>query len=149
MRHSVRAVIFKDNQLLVMKRRKNGKDFYTLVGGGIDDGEAPEAALVRELREEASIEVAKPRLVIKLDQKGFGEQLIYACKYVSGEPALAGDSGEAGQTKKGQNTYQPMWLPIKELASVNLLPEQLKVVLWGSLGGIYWPDQPIELTVKS
>ena len=41
----VRAIVVKENKLLVMHRNKFGHEYDTLVGGGIDVGETPEQAL--------------------------------------------------------------------------------------------------------
>ena len=55
MRTAVRAIIIKDNNLLVMHRNKFGNEYLTLVGGGVELNETKEQALVREVIEETSI----------------------------------------------------------------------------------------------
>ena len=78
MRYASRAVVIKDNQLLLMHRNKFGMEYYALVGGGVDPGETPEQALYREVTEEASITIANERLVILEDAgKMYGIQYIY------------------------------------------------------------------------
>ena len=64
MRQCSRAIIIKDNQLLLMKRKQRDKQFYSLVGGAIEPGETPEQALTREVYEETSIEIANPRFCL-------------------------------------------------------------------------------------
>ncbi len=52
--------IVRDEKIFIAKRSKTKKTFpdkYELVGGHIDDGEQPEAALVREVHEELGISV--------------------------------------------------------------------------------------------
>ena len=44
MRTAVRAIVIKDQSLLVMHRNKFGQEFYALVGGGVDYGESAEQA---------------------------------------------------------------------------------------------------------
>jgi len=145
MRKAVRAIVVKDDQMLVMKRNKFGHEYYTLVGGGIDFGEEPLQSLVREVREEASMEINNPRLVY-VEQPGdpYGTQYIYLCDYVGGEPKLAADSIEAEISKAGQNLYQTMWLPIKDLVTKPFLSETLKQTLMGAFKNGF-PEQPIEL----
>jgi len=127
MRKAVRAIVFKDNNLLVMKRNKFGNEFYTLVGGGIDAGESAEQALLREVMEEAGIEIADLKLVF-IEEAGepFGTQYVYLARYLSGEPALDESSEEMAITKLGQNLYQPVWLPVAELPNIVMLSENLK-----------------------
>jgi 8-oxo-dGTP pyrophosphatase MutT (NUDIX family) len=147
MRHAARAVIVKDNALLVMHRNKFGHEYYALPGGGIDAGETPEQALTREIHEEATITFSNPRLVISEDAGTiFGLQHIYVCQYVSGEPALSPDSEEAKITALGQNLYKPLWLPLSELPQVELLPKELKQVLLENLPD-KWPAEPLQLKI--
>jgi 8-oxo-dGTP pyrophosphatase MutT (NUDIX family) len=148
MRKAVRAIIVKDNNILLMHRHKFGHEYYALPGGGIDIGETPEQALYREIMEEASIEIANLQLVIDEDAGPiYGQQLIYACDYVSGYPKLAATSEEAQITALGQNLYLPEWFPIAQLSDINLLPGQLKTLLIERLSGT-WDETPIKLTIN-
>lgn len=58
--HKAAGIIIKDKKLLVEK--SYGKEFYISPGGSIETGEMPEAALVRELKEEFTIEVSESDL---------------------------------------------------------------------------------------
>ena len=147
MRRAVRAIVIKDQSILVMHRNKFGQEFYALVGGGIDYGESPEQALYREVTEETGLAITNHRLVIVEDAGDvFGMQYIYTCDYVGGEPALAADSSEALIHAKGQNLYTPLWLPLSELPNVILQPRELQAVLLQHAGKA-WPAEPIELTI--
>lgn len=147
MRHAVRAIILKDDKLLVMHRNKFGHEFYALPGGGIDMGETAEQALIREIQEEAGITFTNPRLVIAEDAgEIFGLQQIYLCQYVSGEPALAPNSDEAKITAMGQNFYQPLWLPLDKLPQVELLPKELQQTLLENLPD-KWPAKLLKLKI--
>ena len=127
MRQAVRAIIIRDGKLLVMKRNKFGEVYYTLIGGGVDLGESPEQSLVRELYEETTMTAQRARLVF-IEQAGepYGDQYVFLCDDVSGEPKLSPDSEEAKISNLGQNTYEPMWLPLSDLASVPFRSETLK-----------------------
>lgn len=139
-RKSARVIVIKDNNLLVMFRNKFGSKYVALIGGKIEIGESPEQAAIREAREEASIEVANPRLVF-IDQADFyGDQYIYFCDYISGEPALAAEAPEAAINKMGKNLYQPGWLPLDKLASVPFLSAELQQAILDAVTN-GWPEQ--------
>ena len=60
-RPSARAIIERaDGKVLVMHSRKY--DYYKFPGGGIEDGETPEEALIREVREESGY-LVKPETI--------------------------------------------------------------------------------------
>ena len=49
-RHAVRAIIFVNGELLMVRSRKTGD--WKFPGGGVEEGETPEKALAREILEE-------------------------------------------------------------------------------------------------
>lgn len=134
MRKAVRAIVVKDDALLVMHRNKFGEEYYTLVGGGIDIGETPEQALLREVKEETMLDIANPRLVF-IEEAGdpYGNQYIYLCDHAGGEISLSPESDEAKIHVLGKNLYTPIWLPIKQLPDVPFLSGTLKSVLVNAL----------------
>jgi ADP-ribose pyrophosphatase YjhB (NUDIX family) len=147
MRTSVRAVVIKESKLLVMDRNRYGHKYIALIGGGVEKGESPKEALKREVREESTLEVANPRLIITLDAGAvYGLQYIYLCDYVSGEPKLSDNSIEQKMDKSGQNLYTPKWLDITDLEASNLLPAELKKQLIDFTRNGF-PDKPLKLTI--
>lgn len=149
MRQAVRAIVIKDDKMLVMKRNKFGHKYITLVGGGIDLGEQPLQSLVREIEEEASLQVSNPRLVfVEHSDKLYGMQYIYLCDYVSGEPKISEHSIEAKISEDGKNLYETAWFPLAELKGAPFLSETLKqAILNGLAKG--WPEKPLELHSKA
>ncbi len=142
MRKAVRAIIIKDDQLLVMHRNKFGREYYSLIGGGIDFGESAEQALLREVHEETGVIFQNPRLVF-IEESGepYGTQFVYLCDYVQGEPVLDVSSAEASITAMGQNLYTPMWLPLAKLPEVVFVADILKGAMLEALEKGF-PDTP-------
>jgi ADP-ribose pyrophosphatase YjhB (NUDIX family) len=147
MRESVRAIVVHNDKMLVMRRFKDGREFYALVGGGIDAGESAEQALHREVAEEASLEIINPRLVInQIGGDKFGRQYIYLCEYLAGVPALQPDSIEAQENAAGVNLYMPMWLPTDRLDTIEFMPPVLQQALIKYLAEGF-PESPASLMV--
>jgi len=49
------CLVTRDNKILMVKHKRGETEHYTLPGGGIEQGETPEQAAIRELREECSV----------------------------------------------------------------------------------------------
>ncbi len=157
MAQAVRAIIVKDNQLLVMKRNKFGQEYYTLIGGGIDLGEDAETALRRELREETGLSVGEVRHVFT-EEAGdpYGTQYVFTCEYLGGEPALSAGSSEAQISQMGKNLYEPMWLPLTALGQTQFLSESLKNAIQDALQNgfpqvpemLAWKYTPVSLLTE-
>jgi ADP-ribose pyrophosphatase YjhB (NUDIX family) len=143
MRRAVRAIVIKDDALLVMHRDKFGEQYHILIGGAIRGQETPEQALIRELKSEAGILTADERLVF-IEESGdpYGTQHIYLCTYRGGEVSLAPDSEEAKIHAMGSNLYTPKWMPVKDLPGAAFVTEALKSrIIEGLLQG--FPAQPV------
>jgi 8-oxo-dGTP pyrophosphatase MutT (NUDIX family) len=116
-RPSAYAVVIKAGTLLLTPQL-NG---YDLPGGGLEFGEMPEQAVVREVKEETGIDVSKPVLIdcgssfftFQIDgvQKYYQSILLYyVCDYVGGSLS---DAGFTSYEKL--NSLFPEWVNISEL----------------------------------
>lgn len=145
MRRAVRAIIIRDDQLLVMHRNKFGQEYDTLPGGNIELGETPEQALYREVGEETQVQFQNPRLVI-IEHAGdpYGDQYIFLCEYISGEPELHPQAEERAINALGKNLYKPGWVSLTDLATKPFLSEKLKQHLLDCIATT-WPSVPVEL----
>ena len=147
-RKAVRAIVCDGNKLLAMKRDKFGMQYYTLVGGGVNLGEDTETALRRELREETGLEVGAVRLVYVEDAgELYGEQYVYWCEYLGGDPALRPRSEEALISAMGRNIYEPVWLPFDQLGQVPFRSTSVRDALASAIAQGF-PETPQRLAWK-
>jgi len=49
------CLVVRGNKLLMMRNRQDGDEWYCTPGGGIEPGETPEQAALRELQEECNV----------------------------------------------------------------------------------------------
>jgi len=123
-RPSAYAVVMRDKHLL-LARDVSGA--YTLPGGGLELGELPEAAVIREVREETGIEVTNPRplhfasnfFTLSASDRGKCVQsilLYYQCDFGGGELSLKYLPPE-------DRAYHqlPEWVPLERLAQIEVV----------------------------
>jgi ADP-ribose pyrophosphatase YjhB (NUDIX family) len=110
---NVRGIIIREGKILLIHRFKEGREYWVIPGGGVEEGESLETALKREMIEETGLKIISFELV-----KTIGEQYIYTCVLSDGEVVLGGpedkDNSEA-------NKYILTWVPIDEAKKIEVL----------------------------
>jgi 8-oxo-dGTP diphosphatase len=71
MRIRAGIVLIQNGNVVLIERHRAGVDYFVFPGGGMDEGETPEQAALREAMEELGIEVAirQKVAIIHLGQK--------------------------------------------------------------------------------
>ena len=129
-RNSVKAIIIQDGKLLCNKNEDRRGVFHCVPGGGQDYQEILAEALVRECREEASVDVEVGELLFVRD---------YIGKNHDGEPRLHGvhqvefffrcrlAPGAEPKLGAGADHYQVgvSWMPLEELATAKFYPRDM------------------------
>ncbi|GKX66405.1 NUDIX hydrolase [Inconstantimicrobium mannanitabidum] len=80
------AIVVEGDKILLLKTHSGSRDNYELPGGGINEGETPEEAAIRELFEETGIKGEIIRLASKY-YNGFAQEYNYSflVKKIDGE----------------------------------------------------------------
>ena len=80
------AIVVEEDRILLIKAHFGNRDDYELPGGGIEEGETPEEAAIRELLEETGIKGEIIRLASKY-YNGFAQEYNYSflIKRIDGE----------------------------------------------------------------
>lgn len=125
MRKSARAIIItKDNKLLLMKRTKPDGVYYVTIGGGIEDGETSEQALLRELKEESGSIVDKPVFAFHYDDIERQNSVdFYVCKEIN---RIKPTGTEWTKWNTPDNQYELVEASIDEVKKLPLKPNKMK-----------------------
>lgn len=140
MRVRVAGVIIKDDKILLMRRVKNGREYFVFPGGAVEKGESPKDALVREIKEELSLDAKPDKLLLEMVNTDYQQkEYYYLVKDFRGEVALGGEEKE---NMNKDNQYYPRWFDLtKAFQLANLYPESARVNIHSKLT----KDQVIEV----
>lgn len=120
-RVSSRAIIFYENALLTMFRRKikddgTKKEYYVIPGGGQKEGETLEENVIRELSEEFNVKVKVLGYLGKEEHESTIEHYFH-CEIIEGIPHLGGEEKER-MTEK--NYYEIRCIKLEELEDIDI-----------------------------
>ena len=143
---AARAIIIEDDKLLLMQRNKEGSQYFTLVGGRVNDGETVEQALVREVREETQLEVTKARLVFTEEHPApYNDQYTFLCEVAPHDSvAIQTTSEEGSMNRVGINVHTPVWTSLSAFPRIQFRTPQLQSAIVEALKKGF-PDQPMKL----
>ena len=118
--HVAAAIIRKDDKILATQRGYGEyKDGWEFPGGKINEGETPEEAIVREIKEELDADIAVGDLLVTVEHDYKDFHLSMQCFWAS----LKEDSHIELLEHEAAK-----WLSMNELNSVEWLPADVKVV---------------------
>lgn len=123
MRHRASVIILEGNKVLLFHRFNNGLEYYSVPGGGIEDGESPIAAAIREVKEETNLDIVVDK-ELDIQTTDVDKERPEAGQFVN-HIFLA--TGFAGDMKMGDeeirkttkdNSYELQWVIINDLGKM-------------------------------
>ncbi len=118
--HVVAAVLRDPRGRILLARRTEGRDLaglWEFPGGKVESGETPEAALVRELREELGILATVGAEVLRVSHEDAAKQLLLDVRDASFSGRPRGLEGQA-----------LAWVPLRKLVDYPMPPADRPVV---------------------
>lgn len=143
MRIRAGIVLIKENNVALIERYRAGLHYFSFPGGGVDAGEIPEQAAIRETMEELGIEVTIKRKVAEVQLGQKSKQFYFLVEQIGGEFGTGtGDefrSSNLDNPRKG--VYIPIWMPIEELQQhTNVYPVDVARLVIKSVTEGWLPD---------
>ncbi len=114
-------MIIKDSNILLIHRIRDGREYWAVPGGGIEEGESIEQALHRELAEELGIQVKEKKFLFEIKNAGRSEYYFLITEY-EGTPKMGGP--EMGRMNE-RNQYILEERKIAEIPKINVLPKTI------------------------
>ena len=121
MKKRVSAVIVNDGNILLIRRVKPDKEYYTFSGGSVEEGENERHAMWREIEEELSVDAIVKQLLFEIENQG-RKELYFLIGECVGVPKVGSPEKER---MSGDNQYHIEWVPLAKIEKMsNLYPHE-------------------------
>ncbi|TOG61925.1 NUDIX domain-containing protein [Vibrio parahaemolyticus] len=117
----------KNAEILLIKRFKEGRNYWVFPGGGVEPEELLEQAIVREVFEETSLRIDNYQEIFSVVNRGRKEHF-YLVNVQFFEPKLSLHSPER-QTQSSSNRYELTWVKLNDLSKLDLVPVEAKEIV--------------------
>lgn len=135
MRNRSMALVIRDHKILMERLCYNNRYFYSIPGGGIEDGETPEEAAIRELQEECGLNGTVVRKLTEIYTSKGNTEYVFLVKVSEDQQEILGyDPEELGGV---QAIREVRFMDLKEIS------EKDRAFLWSyGLMGVeeFWEE---------
>jgi len=124
-RDRAQAFVCRNGKILLVEHVMRGRDFYNLPGGGLEEGETPEEAALRELQEETGVtgRILRP---LTIEYKPDLESRIFTFLVEVPEDAVPIKGIDPELSEEEQSIVGVKWLAMDEI------PERDRAYLFGA-----------------
>lgn len=115
------CIVFDLDQVLLMRRSRDGQEYYVVPGGGIEPGETALDACLRELPEETSLRATHASPVISNEDQDGARTEYFLIHDPTGRVRLGGPEAERNSPT---NQYELRWIALQDIETIPLRPAE-------------------------
>ena len=132
MRNRGSSVVIENNKVALIKRERDGREYYVFPGGGIENKETPEQATIRETFEELGIIIKIIELLGVINYNG--TQYYFLSEMIGGKFGN-GKGEEFTNMSPNRGTYEPVWIELNKLGTLDVRPMEIVKELYKLIEG--------------
>jgi 8-oxo-dGTP pyrophosphatase MutT (NUDIX family) len=106
--------VIRDKKILMEKIFYNNRFFYTIPGGGIEEGETPEEAAIRELKEECGLEGTIAKKLTELFKSDGSTEYVFEVNVPKHQSPIVGFDPE--EPEDNQPIKDVCWMGLEQLS---------------------------------
>ena len=144
MRIRAGIVLIENDKVVLIERFRSRVHYYVFPGGGVEEGERPEVAALREMKEETGLTVRILKRVMTIFF-GLSIQHYFLAERVDGKygTGTGEEFTDADPDDSYKGVYVPVWMPLNWLEEhAKVYPVSLKELVINSVKN-GWPDEPV------
>ncbi|MEV8378003.1 NUDIX domain-containing protein [Kribbella sp. NPDC056861] len=122
------VVLLGADGIAAIERVRDGMTYYTLPGGGVEDGESPQEAAIRETHEELGLIVRVDGLVAAVHFRG-STQYYYRAEVLGGEFGTGAGEELSSPADSKAGSYKAVWIEPRQLAVLDVRPASIAKAL--------------------
>lgn len=122
------VVLLSKGKVLLIYRKKSGKEYWTIPGGKIEEGESCFSAACREMFEELAISKEIVHFSDSFDIVNMGRKETYFIGEMN-DPIKVCIHGEELLRSNNENIYTPEWVDLAQLDDIDLYPQEAKNII--------------------
>ncbi len=126
MRNRGATIIIENGRVALIKRTKPNRTYYVFPGGGIEAGETPEQAAIRETYEEIGVHVRIQQLFKVLNYSN--TQHYYLADIIGGTFGV-GTGEEYTHPSLERGGFEPIWMDLHDLSSFDVRPKEIVEII--------------------
>jgi 8-oxo-dGTP diphosphatase len=133
------VVIVENGRVALIERVRDRRTYFVFPGGGVEGGESPQQAALREAHEELGVSVELGDLISVAYRDG-REQRYYLASIVGGTFGMGQGTEMMTSETTAKGTYRPVWVDLTTLTELDVRPRALSEALasWTGDGEVGW-----------
>ena len=108
------AIVVRDGKILMERVFYFGREFFTVPGGGIEEGETPEQAVIRELKEECGLDGTIVRKLATIHKEDGAEEHSFEVSVTEDQEAITGYDPE--ESTENPPLKEVLWMSLDEIS---------------------------------
>lgn len=121
------VLLIADGRVALIERHRDGEHYFVAPGGGMEPGESPGDAAVREAFEELGIAVRLLEHALTIDEAARGRSRQHYWYAAADTDQFGPMTGP--ERSSHFNTYERVWIDLTELRGLDVRPSGLLAVL--------------------